>query len=68
VAGEFGEGSIAVYFWGTMMPVAGQVTTINPALRLVHESEALENDPGRTDIPSCSMAHGGIWRLAAMPG
>jgi hypothetical protein len=62
VAGEFGEGSVAVYFEGTMMPVAGQVTVSNAALRLAHEAEALENDPGRTDIPSA--LNSAWWNLA----
>jgi hypothetical protein len=62
VAGEFGEGSVAVYFEGTMMPVTGQITVANAALRLVHESEALENDPGRTDIPVS--LNGAWWNLA----
>jgi hypothetical protein len=50
-AGAFGEGSVAVYFVGTIMPVVGQITMTNTATRLVHESEMVENDPGRTDIP-----------------
>src|SRR5208337_352636 len=62
VTGEFSEGSIAVYFEGTMMPVAGQVTVSNSALRLVYESEMVENDPGRTDIPS--VLNGLWWNLA----
>jgi IPT/TIG domain len=47
----FAEGNISVYFEGTIMPVAGQVTISNAALKLVHESEMVENDPGRSDIP-----------------
>ena len=50
--GEFGQGSIAVYFEGTIMPVVGQVTIQSPATRLVHEAEMVENDPGRSDIPA----------------
>ena len=60
--GEFGEGSIAVHFEGTIMPVVGQVTLTNLALRLVHESEMVENDPGRTDIPP--ILNGLWWSLA----
>lgn len=30
VEGEFGEGSIAVYFQGEIMPLTGQVTSTNP--------------------------------------
>ena len=51
VNGAFAEGSIAVYFEGTIMPLAGQLTMTNPALSLVHESEMVENDPGHSDIP-----------------
>ncbi|MGH9455872.1 MAG: hypothetical protein ACRD2O_18090, partial [Terriglobia bacterium] len=51
-SGEFGEGSIAVMFMGTIMPVVGQVTITNPAQRLIHEAEMVENDPGRSDIPA----------------
>ncbi|MGH9432215.1 MAG: Ig-like domain-containing protein, partial [Terriglobia bacterium] len=50
--GEFGQGSVGVYFEGTIMPVVGQVTISNPAQRLIHESEMVENDPGRSDIPA----------------
>jgi len=51
VNGALAEGSIAVYFMGTIMPLAGQLTMTNPALSLVHESEMVENDPGHSDIP-----------------
>ena len=44
------------------MPVVGQVTLTNPALPLVHESEMVENDPGRTDIPP--VLNGLWWNLA----
>lgn len=50
--GDFSEGSVSLNFVGTIMPLVGQMTTTNPALRLVHESEMVENDPGRTDIPA----------------
>jgi hypothetical protein len=62
VNGEFAEGSIGVNFEGTIMPLVGQVTLTNPALRLVHESEMVENDPGRTDIPP--VLNGLWWNLA----
>jgi len=62
VNGEFGEGSIAVHFEGTIMPVVGQVTPTNSALRVVHDSEMVENDPGRTDIPP--ILNGLWWNLA----
>ncbi len=62
VNGEFAEGSIAVTFEGTVMPVVGQVTSTNQALHVVHESEMVENDPGRTDIPP--VLNGLWWNLA----
>ncbi|MGH9430837.1 MAG: Ig-like domain-containing protein [Terriglobia bacterium] len=49
--GEFAQGSIAVYYEGTIMPVVGQVSIQNPTLGLAHEAEMVENDPGRSDIP-----------------
>ncbi|HEV2231824.1 MAG TPA: Ig-like domain-containing protein [Terriglobia bacterium] len=52
VTGDFSEGSVSLNFVGTIMPLVGQMTITNPALRLVHESEMVENDPGRTDIPA----------------
>lgn len=57
-SGAFGEGSISIYFEGTIMPLVGQLTMTNPAERLVHESEMVENDPGRSDIPAVL---NGIW-------
>ncbi len=60
-AGEFAEGSVAVYFMGTIMPVVGQLTIANPALRLIHESEMVENDLGRSDIPP--VLNGSWWGL-----
>src|SRR6266568_6774597 len=56
--GPFGEGSISIYFQGTIMPLVGRVTMTNPSGRLVHESEMVENDPGRSDIPPVL---NGIW-------
>lgn len=50
--GAFAEGSVAVYFTGTIMPLVGQITMRNPALSLVHESVMVEHDPGRSDIPA----------------
>jgi hypothetical protein len=50
-AGDFGEGSVAIYFVGTIMPIAGQMSIRNPALSLVHESMMVEHDPGRSGIP-----------------
>ncbi len=59
--GAFAEGSVAVYFVGTIMPVVGQITMTNAVARLVHESEMVENDPGRTDIPA--VLNGVWWNL-----
>lgn len=56
--GAFAEGSVAVYFTGTIMPVVGQITISNPLTHLVHESEMQENDPGRTDVPA---VQNGLW-------
>lgn len=50
--GAFAEGSVAVYFTGTIMPLVGQITLTNPTLSLVHESVMVEHDPGRSDIPA----------------
>lgn len=49
--GAYAEGSVAVYYIGTIMPVAGQMTVTNPALSLTHQVNMVENDPGRSDIP-----------------
>ncbi len=51
VNGSFAEGSVSVYFMGTIMPLAGQLTMTNPALSLIHESEMVQNDPGHSDLP-----------------
>jgi len=50
ITGDFSEGSVAVNFVGTIMPLVGQMTITNPALGLIHEAEMIENDPGRSDI------------------
>ena len=34
------------------MPIVGQISIRNPQLSLTHESEMVENDPGRSDIPA----------------
>jgi hypothetical protein len=52
VAGDFAEGSVSVHFEGTIMPVVGQISLTNPARSLSMESEMVENDPGRSDIPA----------------
>ena len=60
-AGEYAEGSVAVYYQGTIMPVVGQISVRNPQLRLEDESEMVENDPGRSDIPA--VLNGAWWGL-----
>ncbi len=56
--GAFAEGSVAVYFVGTIMPVVGQISIRNPQLSLAHESLMVEHDPGRSDIPAVL---NGLW-------
>ncbi|MGH9454132.1 MAG: hypothetical protein ACRD2O_09215 [Terriglobia bacterium] len=51
--GEFAEGSVAVYFVGTIMPVVGQITITNAALSLTHESEMVEMIRGARTFPLC---------------
>ncbi len=66
VNGAFAEGSISVYFKGTVMPLAGQLTMTNPALGLIHESEMVQNDPGHSDLPP--VLNGLCWNLTRGPG
>src|SRR5690242_8091527 len=54
----FSEGSISIYFTGTIMPLVGQVTMTNTSLHLSQEAEMVENDPGRSDIPAVLS---GLW-------
>ncbi|MGH9351214.1 MAG: hypothetical protein ACRD2G_03490 [Terriglobia bacterium] len=54
----FAEGSVSVYFMGTIMPVVGQMTVTNPVLGLTHQVDMVENDPGRSDIPPVL---NGVW-------
>src|SRR5579859_1538348 len=49
--GTFSQGSVSVYFEGTIMPLVGQMTIENPSRHWVQQAEMVENDPGRTDIP-----------------
>lgn len=58
ITGDFAQGSIAALFEGTVMPLVGQVTITNPKLHLVQESEMVENDPGRSDVPAVLS---GVW-------
>jgi hypothetical protein len=58
VTGDFAEGSISIYFNGTIMPLAGQLTMSNPARRLVLESEMIDNSPGLGLLPP---ALNGLW-------
>jgi hypothetical protein len=61
-AGDFGEGSVALYYSGTIMPIVGQISVRNPQLRLEHQSEMVENDPGRSDVPAA--LNGAWWGLS----
>jgi hypothetical protein len=56
--GAYAEGSVAVYFVGTIMPIVGQISIRNPQRSLAHESEMVENDPGRSDVPAVL---NGLW-------
>jgi len=58
VIGDFGEGSISIYFNGTIMPLAGQLTMTNPARSLILESEMVDNSPGLGLLPSVL---NGLW-------
>jgi len=51
VAGDFGEGSVAVYFNGTIMPLVGQLTMTDPKRRVSFESELVDNSPGLGLLP-----------------
>jgi len=62
VTGTFSQGSVSVYFEGTIMPLVGQMTIENPARHWVQQAEMVENDPGRTDIPA--VLSGQWWGLA----
>lgn len=61
-SGTFAEGSVSVYFEGTIMPLVGQLTLSNPALHWSQEAEMVENDPGRSDIPA--VLNGMWWGLS----
>jgi hypothetical protein len=61
-SGTFAEGSVSVYFEGTIMPLVGQLTLENPALHWSQEAEMVENDPGRSDIPT--ILNGMWWGLS----
>jgi hypothetical protein len=52
VTGDFAEGSVAVYFNGTVMPLPGQLTVSNPARSLSLESEMVDNSPGLGLLPA----------------
>ena len=58
VDGDFAEGSVSIYFNGTIMPLAGQLTMSNPARSLVLESEMVDNSPGLGLLPSALNA---VW-------
>ena len=61
--GDFAEGSISVYFNGTIMPLAGQLTMSNPARRLIFESEVVDNSPGLGLLPK--QLHALWWGIGA---
>ncbi|MGA2629125.1 MAG: hypothetical protein ABSG54_02830 [Terriglobia bacterium] len=63
VTGDFAEGSVAVYFSGTIMPLAGQLTMTNPARSLILESEMVDNAPGLGLLPK--ELHALWWGIAA---
>ncbi len=60
-SGTFGEGSVSVYFEGTIMPVTGQLTLTNPQRSLSLESEMVDNSPGLGLLPK--MLNGSWWGL-----
>src|SRR5690242_6405191 len=60
--GTFAQGSVSVYFEGTIMPLVGQMTIENPTRHWVQQAEMVENDPGRSDIPA--VLSGQWWGLA----
>ncbi|HUX10662.1 MAG TPA: hypothetical protein VMW51_08455 [Terriglobia bacterium] len=62
VTGTFSQGNVSVYFEGTIMPLAGQMTIENPARHWVQQVDMVENDPGRTDIPA--VLSGQWWGLS----
>ena len=51
VTGGFAEGSVAIYFNGTIMPLTGQLTMTDPKRRLSFESEVVDNSPGLGLLP-----------------
>ncbi|MFB3924277.1 MAG: Ig domain-containing protein [Terriglobia bacterium] len=51
VTGDFSEGSVSIYFTGTIMPLAGQLTMTNPLKSLSLESEMVDNSPGLGLLP-----------------
>ncbi len=51
VTGDFAEGSISIYFIGTIMPIAGQLTMTNPIQRMSFETEMVDNSPGLFLLP-----------------
>ena len=51
VTGAFAEGSVSIYFTGTIMPIAGQLTMTNPIQRMGFETEMVDNSPGLFLLP-----------------
>ncbi len=61
--GEFSEGSVSIYFNGTIMPLAGQLTMTDPAQGLVLQTEMVDNSPGLGLLPP--VLNGLWWGLGA---
>ena len=51
ITGDFAEGSVSIYFTGTIMPIAGQLTMTNPERRMVLQTELVDNAPGLGLLP-----------------
>jgi hypothetical protein len=68
ITGDFSEGSVAVYFNGTIMPLAGQLTMTNPAKNLSLESHVVDNSRALACCLPCSTPSGGPWVEAATLG
>jgi hypothetical protein len=63
LSGDFGEGSVAIYFNGTIMPLAGQLTMTDPARGLILESEMVDNSPSLGLLPN--QLNGLWWGIGA---
>jgi len=63
VIGDFSEGSVTIYFNGTIMPLAGQVTITDPLRNLSLESQMIDSPPGLGLLPK--ELHGLWWGISA---